>query len=168
MSKHLIRIRGVTVVAWQEGVARVLCRLSASEEQEAQEAIRRGDGERVASICKGAERITLAIEYERQALEWSKATSESEEGSHMETAGEERREERRQRLENEWIKASNREELRREEAERMRCEWNELHGCQAIEEAEYRRSFDEEAERLFPRRCQNEMTKKIVNRERLE
>jgi hypothetical protein len=58
--------------------------------------------------------------------------------------------------------------LRREETERMRREWNELHGSQAIEEAEYRRSFDEEAERLFPRRCQNEMTKKIVNRERFE
>jgi hypothetical protein len=39
------RISGATVVAWQEGATRVLCRLTASEEQEAQEAIRRGDGE---------------------------------------------------------------------------------------------------------------------------
>jgi hypothetical protein len=34
----------------------------------------------------------------------------------------------------------------------MRREWNEFHGCQAIEEAEYRQAFDEEAEKLFPRR----------------
>jgi hypothetical protein len=64
------RISGATVVGWQEGATGVLCRLTASEEQEAQEAIRRGDGERVASICKNTERITQAIGYERQALEW--------------------------------------------------------------------------------------------------
>jgi hypothetical protein len=162
------RIRGATVVAWQEGRTRVLCRLSASEEQETQEAIKRGDGERVADICKKAERITLAIEYERQALEWQKATNEPEEGAHKETPGEEMREEKKQKLENEWIKALNREEMRREEAERMRREWNELHGSQAIEEAEYRRAFDEEAERLFPTKCQSEMRKKIENRERFE
>jgi hypothetical protein len=142
------RIRGATVVAWQEGRTRVLCRLSAREEREAQEAIRRGDGERVASICRGAKRITLAVGYERQALEWQ--------------------EERKQKLESEWSEALKREELKKEEAERMRREWNELHGCQAIEEAEYRRAFEEEAERLFPTSRQSETRKKIVNRERFE
>jgi hypothetical protein len=79
------------------------------------------------------------------------------------------RDEKAGRLENEWIRALSREELKREEAERMRREWDELHGCQAIEEVEYRRAFDEEAERLFPRRRQNEMTRRIVmNRERFE
>jgi hypothetical protein len=92
-----------------------------------------------------------------------------EKGAQKEIPGEEKCEEKKQRLENKWIKALNREEMRTEEAERMRREWNELHGCQAIEEAEYRRAFDEEAEKLFPRKRQNEMTKKIVmNRERFE
>jgi hypothetical protein len=51
-------ISGATVVAWQEGATRAMCRLTESEEREAQEAIMRGDGERVASICMGAKRIT--------------------------------------------------------------------------------------------------------------
>jgi hypothetical protein len=116
------RIRGVTVVAWKEGTTRVLCRLTESEEHEAQEAIRRGDGERVATICKGAERITLTIKYERQTLEWKEATSEAEEGTRKEIAEEETSEEKRQRLENEWTKALNREELRRGGADETRME----------------------------------------------
>jgi hypothetical protein len=73
------RISGATVVAWQEGETRVLCRLTASEEQEAQEAIRRGHGERMAQVCRGAERITQAIGYERQALEWQEARNDRSE-----------------------------------------------------------------------------------------
>jgi alkylated DNA nucleotide flippase Atl1 len=158
------RISGATVVAWQEGTTRILCRLTASEEQEAQEAIKRGDGERVAGICRGAKRITLAIEHKWQALEWQEVINEPEERTQQEIPVKEKE----QKLENEWIRALSREELKREEAERMRREWDELHGCQAIEEAEYRRAFDEEVEKLFPRRRQNEMMKKIVNRERFE
>jgi hypothetical protein len=158
------RIRGATVVAWQEGATRVLCRLTASEDQEAQEAIRRGDGERVADICKGAKRITMAIEHERQALEWQEASG-SEEGIQQETPSEKKRGTQRAK---DWIAALGREALKRE-AERMRRMKDEEQKRQEVEEVEFRRAFDEEAEKLFPRRRQNEMTKRIVmNRERFE
>jgi hypothetical protein len=43
-SRRAFRMSGATVVAWQEGAKRALYRLTESEEREAQEAIKRGDG----------------------------------------------------------------------------------------------------------------------------
>jgi hypothetical protein len=173
--RRAFRVSGVTIVAWKEGAARVLCRLTKREEQEAQEAIRRGDSERVARICRGAERTTQAIGYERQALEWQETRGNgSWEGTQKESPREEKSGEEVQRLKNEWIKALGREALKRE-AERMRSEWNELQETRdggastTVEEEEaYRRAFDEEAVRLFPRRRQDEMMRIVMNRERFE
>jgi hypothetical protein len=158
------RVSGATVVAWQEGAARVLCSLYASEEQEAQEEVRKGDGERLADICKGAKRITSAIEYERQALEWH--LEEETVAGYIKEAVQCLQEgnEKAQQEVNEWIMALAREDCMRE-AERMRVEAAPL---RAKEEEEYRRAFDEEAERLFPRQRQNEKMKRMVNRERFE
>jgi hypothetical protein len=61
------RPAGRTVVAWRGDGHHVLCRLSESDEHEAQEAIRRGDGEALTDICRRAKRIQLATgEGERQ------------------------------------------------------------------------------------------------------
>jgi hypothetical protein len=158
------------VVAWQEGATRVLCRLTASEEQEAQEAIRHGDGDRVASICMSAERIAQAIGYERQAMEWhpeetTAARENIREAVEYLQERESEKKEKVQQSQNECIMALAREELKRE-AERMK-NWEA--SVTVEEDDEYRRAFDEEAERLFPRKRQDEMTRRIVmNRERFE
>jgi hypothetical protein len=63
----------------QEGTTCALRGLTEREECEAQEAIRRGDGERVTCICRGAEQIAQALSPPCQPSETVRRIVESRE-----------------------------------------------------------------------------------------